>query len=287
MLDFNLRANYNISILYDFTKDIGLDNFRAEMHFHKNAYSTLHSHKNPEIIIMVSGESMHYINGHYHKMLQNDFAVILPGAEHRFDLTSEKSESMHLVLSITPKLAVQIVQILSPELLDKLEGKPYFHGHMSAKDVQTLVALGNEMLICPYFETEYKQTIPIVAFVEFIKIMISQNRISQKSYPEWFKDLIMQMNRIETFDFSIENLCKITGYSHSQLLRHFKTYTGRTVNRYISDVKLDYSCSLLKYTNNTTLEICMKLGFYSLSHFNHLFKAKFGLTPSEYRKLNT
>ena len=43
------------------------------------------------------------------------------------------------------------------------------------------------------------------------------------------------------------------------------------------------AAEFLAHSNFSTVEISGKLGFDSLSHFNHLFKKTFGITPREYR----
>lgn len=49
------------------------------------------------------------------------------------------------------------------------------------------------------------------------------------------------------------------------------------------DLKLLHAQEQLKFTNNTTLKISNKIGFSSLSHFNHIFKKTFHMTPTQYR----
>ena len=64
----------------------------------------------------------------------------------------------------------------------------------------------------------------------------------------------------------------------------FKEYTGITFASYVTEKKLAYAKQLLRTTSMTTLQISEKLGYTSLSAFNHLFKKTFSMTPSEYRK---
>jgi len=39
-------------------------------------------------------------------------------------------------------------------------------------------------------------------------------------------------------------------------------------------------------TDYNTLDICTRIGFDSLSHFNHVFKDFYGITPTEYKAKN-
>ena len=47
---------------------------------------------------------------------------------------------------------------------------------------------------------------------------------------------------------------------------------------------MGYAKRLLRTTRLTTLQISETIGYSSLSSLNHLFKKKYGITPSEYRK---
>ena len=64
---------------------------------------------------------------------------------------------------------------------------------------------------------------------------------------------------------------------------HVCISTGKTLNEYMLGLKLTHAKEQLRFTGLTTLEISSDIGFSSLSHFNHIFKKAFGMTPSKYR----
>ncbi|SHH72406.1 helix-turn-helix domain-containing protein, partial [Clostridium grantii] len=47
-----------------------------------------------------------------------------------------------------------------------------------------------------------------------------------------------------------------------------------------------YAKNLLTNTNMSILDISMESGFENLSHFYHLFKKNFQVTPAKFRKIN-
>ncbi|NLS13609.1 helix-turn-helix transcriptional regulator [Vibrio sp. SM6] len=53
---------------------------------------------------------------------------------------------------------------------------------------------------------------------------------------------------------------------------------------FVDDIRLEYSRGLLKRTNLAIGEVCYNSGFNSGSYFSKKFRAKYGMTPSEYRK---
>ena len=42
--------------------------------------------------------------------------------------------------------------------------------------------------------------------------------------------------------------------------------------------------TMLRNTNRLILDISNDIGITSLSHFNHIFKEKYGISPNRYRK---
>ena len=83
---------------------------------------------------------------------------------------------------------------------------------------------------------------------------------------------------------SAADVYEMSNFSPPVVIEAFKKYTGKTVSAYLRDAKCEYACFLLSGTKMTTLEISMQLGYYSLSHFNRVFKSYSGLSPAAYRR---
>jgi len=75
----------------------------------------------------------------------------------------------------------------------------------------------------------------------------------------------------------------ISAYYLSDLL---KKETGRTASEYIHFFVLERAKSILLGSNQSVSEIAYDLGFAYPQHFSKLFKAKIGMSPKDYRKLN-
>jgi transcriptional regulator GlxA family with amidase domain len=62
--------------------------------------------------------------------------------------------------------------------------------------------------------------------------------------------------------------------------------TGETVSTYLSNLRLQYSLTLLNESPHLTFDaIAIDSGHGSYSSFFRLFTKKYGISPSEYRKL--
>jgi len=74
------------------------------------------------------------------------------------------------------------------------------------------------------------------------------------------------------------------GISEVYFRKLFLSQYGTTPKQYILELRLQKAKGLLTDTNLTVTEIAETCGFSSLYHFCRIFKAKTGLTPTEYAK---
>ncbi len=84
----------------------------------------------------------------------------------------------------------------------------------------------------------------------------------------------------------LENLSVFTGYSKSRLCIVFKRITDLTIIDYITKVRMDAACELLRNTNFSVKEISRKTGFTDPSYFGKVFRQTIHETPKEYRRRN-
>jgi AraC-like DNA-binding protein len=78
-------------------------------------------------------------------------------------------------------------------------------------------------------------------------------------------------------------LARSIGTSVFHLCRVFREYSGSTLHRYRSDLRMRRSLELLDDAGDDILEIAVTLGYSGHSHFTGAFHRAFGMTPSQYR----
>ena len=66
--------------------------------------------------------------------------------------------------------------------------------------------------------------------------------------------------------------------------RLFKETTGKNFKEYVVDKRMEYAAELLKSTSHKVTEISNMAGFENAEYFSSLFKTKYGMTPTQYRK---
>ena len=86
--------------------------------------------------------------------------------------------------------------------------------------------------------------------------------------------------------FSVDDICKVIGISRVQLYRKVKALMGCNITDYILNRRLKKAKYLLNNENLTIAEITYQIGFSNPNYFATVFKAKYGCTPSEFKRNN-
>ena len=66
--------------------------------------------------------------------------------------------------------------------------------------------------------------------------------------------------------------------------RFFKLRTGKTLPRYINELRVGRACRLLAESEAKIIDIAMECGFANVANFNRRFLEIAGLTPHDYRR---
>lgn len=86
-------------------------------------------------------------------------------------------------------------------------------------------------------------------------------------------------------NITLEDVCAATGFSVSYFSALFKKETGEGFAKYLTRVRMERAKELLQETNLSVAEICTRVGYGDLKHFNQTFKKVTNLSPGQYRKL--
>ncbi|MCR8893833.1 response regulator [Bacteroides sp. ET336] len=128
---------------------------------------------------------------------------------------------------------------------------------------------------------------------KYSQILIDNNEISKEpDAPEQEKKFLVKLNSLISSNISLSNLnsemlADRMCLSKSQLNRKVKSITGINTAAYIKQSRLAHAQILLRNPEKAIGDIVLMCGFESASYFTKLFKEKFGMTPSEYRKENS
>lgn len=87
-------------------------------------------------------------------------------------------------------------------------------------------------------------------------------------------------------ELSIGEIAKRAGYSRSRLGTIFQKTTGHSILEHILELKLEEAKKLLTKTQLNIIEVALEAGFGSHEHFTRFFRARTGMSPSQFRNVN-
>ncbi|AIZ65081.1 hypothetical protein PK28_07245 [Hymenobacter sp. DG25B] len=87
-------------------------------------------------------------------------------------------------------------------------------------------------------------------------------------------------------DLSVEHVAHSLGISRMQLYRKVKALLGTGVTDFIQSIRLTKARELLLDDTLTVTDVAYELGFSSPSYFSTSFKARYQISPSEFRTLH-
>ena len=87
-------------------------------------------------------------------------------------------------------------------------------------------------------------------------------------------------------DLSVEDVARALGISRMQLYRKVKAVLGTGVTDFIQSLRLTKARELLLDEQRTVADVAYELGFSSPSYFSTSFRARYQLSPSEFRALH-
>ncbi len=85
-------------------------------------------------------------------------------------------------------------------------------------------------------------------------------------------------------DLHLDSVAKQAYYSPYHFHRIFKFITGETLNQYTTRRRVEQAALSLIHSDESMVEIAMRLGFNEPSNFSRTFKKYYGLSPSGFRR---
>ena len=95
-------------------------------------------------------------------------------------------------------------------------------------------------------------------------------------------DYIRKNYRVDTL--SVRDISSCAGLSTAYACTVFKAKTGKTMNQYLTDYRIEKAKHLLEDPRIRISEISSQVGYLDGNYFGKTFKKVTGLSPSEYRE---
>ncbi|MGL5649689.1 MAG: response regulator [Clostridium sp.] len=85
-------------------------------------------------------------------------------------------------------------------------------------------------------------------------------------------------------ELSVEQVCSHLHVSSTYFSTLFKKEIGTSFVNYLTDIRLEESIRLLNTTEDKAYMIALKVGYAQANYFSYVFRKRYGVAPSKYRK---
>ena len=257
-----------------------------------------HKHNFFEVICLISGNAINYIENQTIEMTTGDFCIIAPNTKHAISLFSDDSFMINILLRTSTFEKTFLNTFSENDILSDFFVRNLYH----SKEISYLLfKTDNDYEVRDFIPSLYKEinsnkpykkrmvnSILTSFFITLLRnheknvIIPSNNNIIAK------KDILPILRYIEDNykSLSLKDLSDTFNYSERQLQRIIKTYTGISFSKNIQKLKMNYATNVLSKKNISITDISQELGYSNLSNFRQTFKKYYGMTPIEFRNLN-
>jgi AraC family transcriptional regulator len=120
-----------------------------------------------------------------------------------------------------------------------------------------------------------------------IEVLVESGRVQMRqqagSPPLWLRRIHDRLRDLYSEPTSLPALAESAGVHIGHLARSFRQHYGCSVGEYIRRLRIDAACAELARGDKPISTIAAEAGFYDQAHFTHLFKARVGVTPGQFR----
>jgi len=262
---------------------------KSEIHYayHKSLanITTPHTHDFFEIFLIVKGNAIHRINKKEEILEEGDLIFIRAKDKHNYEKFEDKNCEL-----INIAFPASTIKKLFDYFGEGFHSKKLLNDEYPSKI--KLSQIEKEILISRFEKLntlsrankkKIKTELRILLSDIFSKYFTCEKNIHTEEIPQWLLKLKSEMQIKENFTLGISKMYELCNRTPEHLSRTFKKYFGESPTDYIQNLRLNYAANLLSNSDEEITNIAMDSGFENLSHFYHLFKKKFNLSPREFR----
>ena len=255
------------SRIYSFAKlKHGSSDYIFQIVTNRKLSDIYHSHDFYEFMVVVNGNCTKIINGEEVTTPKGSYIMLCPGDSHKF--IKQSSDINIIALSVKKEEAEKFFSAFG--LTEPLS---FFNIQLTVSQLQFLTDFYN--LKC---ESDYK------FFLSKLIKLYNDSLEKENPLPAALDFAIKEMQKHNNLKRGIEGLAVLSGYSKTHLARLLKKHLNTTPHNLILNLRLNEAYNSLLLTNIHIEDLSAELGYESFSHFQKIFKKKYGITPAALRK---
>lgn len=255
----------------------------------------LHWHDTAEIIVVKKGAGIVYLDMTPLYCREGDFVLVLPGHLHSIFPQKKDGEPLRmeyeniifetsLLLARQPEMTSTMIDAFlkgdySPEALH-FTSKERWHDNARLIIEETDLLCGQKP---EGYQIAVRGNLLRLFYLIVSRTIRTPGRRSRSSLDK-MKTIVKYVEEHYAEPISVGDAAAISGYSESHFMKFFRENMGTSFISWLDKYRLSMAACMLVLTDNSILQISTQAGFSNLSYFNRSFKARYGMTPRQYRK---
>ncbi|MDF1548346.1 MAG: helix-turn-helix domain-containing protein [Bacteroidales bacterium] len=255
----------------------------------------LHYHDFTEIIIILQGNSIHFVEGNEYVVSAGDIFVLQGYQAHTFK-DAKNLEIINVMFDANAN-----PEMLDEETFKKIPGynalfilEPQYRNrhhfnhilHLDRKDLAKIEFIINTMFLEQNSEEPGYETI-IKNKLEELIIYLSREYSKLKSREAVsllrIGSIIEYLETHHSDEINLDLLAQMSFMSVRNFQRVFKKATGQSPIDYLIHIRLQKSKLMLRESNLQVADIALQTGFSEYNYFSRKFKKAVGISPLKYR----
>lgn len=233
----------------------------------------LHDHDYIELFWVQNGIIRHHDATGVTALSEGTLVVCPKGHAHA--LQGKGDHAMVVLLCLSSKLTTSIVK-RHPDCASVLQSKRIL---TFQRDTRQMAALNHAAM---RLERSACDTLAAEAFL----LPLLVDLLDQPEFdaaPAWLTKAYTDAQDPDVFRQGAAGFVALTGKAHPHVSRTMKQHSGQTPVQYINDLRMKHAARALIGSSDPLSEIATDIGLPNLSHFHKIFRAKYGVTPAQFR----
>ncbi len=255
-----------------------------------------HWHNEYEIIYIKKGIGIISLDLEYHEVKAGDIILIVPGQLHSIEQKDEETMEYENIIFGQDILTNKHNDFCYTHFFSSLTKRtvpfPSIFNESSCtfyKDIAWCVDNADE--ICKTFPQGYQLALKSylfqMFFIIFSNIPEDTSPVKRNKSLDKMKLIIKYVENNYSENITIDDMARLCDFSQSHFMKFFKKNMEVSFIEYLNNYRLTMASRLLISSTSSIIAISMESGFDNLSYFNRLFKKKYEMTPSEFRRRYT
>jgi len=108
--------------------------------------------------------------------------------------------------------------------------------------------------------------------------------LTKPRMPDWLSNAARLIHSDYSHSIRLSQVAAAAGVHPVTLAVAFRRQFGKSVGRYVTDLRITHAKQELENTQRPIAEIALEAGFYDESHMGRVFRARFGISPGAIRR---